>query len=143
LLSVLCVFTLLVAQAPGGTAGYLCQCASEQTVSLSDHCHGPHSAAGQDAADVAVAAGLDQHNDGTCDAGEEREDHSPIQTNLQLVPSSGVSAPELSPVLVAVITEPALVDFLIAETALRSWFDQVLPVQSLGVVVGQTVVLLV
>lgn len=134
----LCVFTLLMVQAFGVSAGYLCRCGGEERLTQVDHCHGPHSDHCHDSGEI---DNPQQHLHEASDGGD-RENHEPVRSEVELLPSSEVSAPAL--ILVLLTIDPELALF-----GLRKKDPQhILPWRSVslsppvGVFVSRTVVLL-
>lgn len=143
-LTLLCVFALLGTQVFGGITGYLCRCGGEQVLTRTDHCHGPHSEAchkdtDQNADQDVEARG---HMDDESSAGD-REDHTPLGGAPEGVQAAGVAAPALVSVLLEVLPEFRLLSVLWKGTA--SWKERcrVAYAPPPGVVVRQSVVLLV
>jgi hypothetical protein len=138
LLALLCVSTLLLAQAFGATAGYLCRCGGEERLTQVDHCHGPHSNGCHDSEEV---DGPREHLHEASD-GADRENHEPLRSQVELLPSSEVAAPALVSVLLTLDPRLALFGFRKKE------LQHILPLRKVslsppvGVFVSRTVVLL-
>jgi hypothetical protein len=135
----LCVFTLLMVQAFGGITGYLCRCGGQQSFTQADHCHGPHSEGCHDDEDQALER-AHPHDD---ESRGDRENHEPVRENLQLVQASSITAPELMPVLLAVLPELPFLSLLKEDTALTTSWRAIRLSPPLSVVVGRTIVLLI
>lgn len=143
-LTLLCVFALLAAQVFGGITGYLCRCSGGELLTLTDHCHGPHSEACHTSTDdsdekdrTALSPSHDESNDG------DREDHTPVRQSLELLQSVGVGAPELVAVLVEILSQPDFTVLLGRELSFTGLLREVYFAQSPGVVLRRTVALLV
>ena len=134
----LCVFTLLMVQAFSAIPGYLCRCGGEQSYTQVDHCHGPHSESCHDSQDQDTAQSH-LHDDETSG---DRENHEPIRKDVELVPSSGIAAPELMTVLLAVLPELQFLVFRTEDTQLTIPLRNVRLTPPPGVIVGRTIVLL-
>ena len=137
IITLLCVIALFAAQAFGGMTGYLCRCGGQEILTASDHCHGPHSdACHSDFGD----AGSHSHDESS---EADTENHKPVAQSLELLQSSGVEAPELYAIVVAVFSQP---DFRAAFRSAASWkvlLSNEHFVRQTGVVLRQTVALLV
>lgn len=138
-LTVLCVFTLLMVQAFGGLTGYLCRCGGQQSFTQSDHCHGPHSEACHSEHNQSVEHST-SHNEEPCG---DREEHEPVRKNLLLTQVQSAVAPELLPKLLSVLPEPPFLDLLKEDTSLTTSRRSVRLAPPPGVLVGKTVVLLI
>ena len=139
LLTLLCIFTLLGVQAFGGITGYLCRCGGQEALTQIDHCHGPHSEACHDVEDRAVE---NSHlHDESSDA--DRENHEPVRQTLQVVQSAGVATPALLSVIVAILPELSFLRFHTRDTLLTAAQRNVYFAPPPGVVLRQTVALLV
>ncbi len=134
----LCVLTLLLAQAFGVTAGYLCRCGGEERITQIDHCHGPHS---EDCHDGPEIENPQQHVHESA-GGADREDHEPVRSEVELLPSSEVAAPALISVLLTVDPELALFGFRKPEPQAILPLRNVSIAPPVGVFVSRTVVLL-
>jgi hypothetical protein len=137
-LTMLCVFTLLMGQAFAALPGYLCRCGGQQSHTQVDHCHGPHSESCHDSQtqDTAQAHLHDNESSG------DRENHEPIRKDVELVQSSGIAAPELMTVFLAVLPELPFLGFRTEDTQLTIPWRNVRLAPPPGVVVGRTIVLL-
>ncbi len=140
--TLVCVITLLAAQAFGGFAGYLCRCGGQESLTQVDHCHGPHSSECHDKLEVSelLLASSDVHADENC---SDREEHEPVVNPIQGVPSSGTSAPPLFSVLLAIIPALPFPNFLKEDTALKDRFSGFESPPPLGVIVGRTTALVI
>jgi hypothetical protein len=138
LLTMLCVFTLLMVQAFAVIPGYLCRCGGQESYTQVDHCHGPHSESCHDSQDHDTAQ-AHLHDD---ESSGDREDHEPLRKDVELVQSSGIAAPELMTVLLAVLPELPFLGFRTEDTQLTIPWRNVRLAPPLGVVVGRTIVLL-
>lgn len=144
LLTLLCVFALLGMQVFGGITGYLCRCGGEEVLTRTDHCHGPHSEACHKDSDQNSDQGVaekshvdDESNDG------DRENHTPVSEGPEGVQAAEVAAPVLISVLVAILPEFRFLSILWKDPSLRKALLEFTHVPPPGVVVRQTVVLLV
>ena len=102
-----------------------------------DHCHGPHSEACHSEFEDAGPHAHDESSEA------DTEKHAPVAQSLELLQSLGVEAPGLVAILVAVFSPP---DFRAALRVDASWKVLVSKehfVRQTGVVLRQTVALLV
>jgi hypothetical protein len=134
----LCVITLLLAQASVASAGYLCRCGGEERLTQVDHCHGPHS---EDCHDSEEIDGLQQHLHEASD-GADRENHEPLRSEVEVLPSSEVAAPALISVLLILDPGLALFGFRKKEPQRILPWRNVSLSPPVGVFVSRTVVLL-
>ncbi|NBV85044.1 MAG: hypothetical protein EBS01_01985 [Verrucomicrobia bacterium] len=138
ILSLLCVITLLAMQAFGGLSGYLCRCGGQDAFTQMDHCHGPHSEACHDGERQAAADHLhDQSNDA------DRENHEPVRQTLQVVQSAGIVVPALFSVLVAILPDWSFLRFDTRDTWFMVSRRAVYFAPAPGILLRQTVALLV
>jgi len=140
LLTLLCVLTLLGMQVLGGVAGYLCRCGGEETVTQTDHCHGPHSQLCHDSQPHQGEGDTHLHDD---EGSADRENHEPVQKNIELVQSSNLAAPLLLQVIVAVLPVVSFPSFLKEDTSLRSPLRKGICLQPPALALRKTVALLV
>jgi hypothetical protein len=138
LLVVLCVLTLLFAQSFGVTAGFLCRCGGQDRLTQVDHCHGPHSEECHDSQEIDNPHSHSPEESG----GGDREDHEPVRSDVELVPSSEIAVPGLIAVLLAVVPKLNFFGFLTEDTQLTIPSRNVSFSPPLGVIVSRTVVLL-
>ncbi len=140
LLTLLCVFTLLGMQVLGGVAGYLCRCGGQETLTQTDHCHGPHSQLCHDGQPQPGECDNHLHDDADS---ADRENHEPVQKNIELVQSSNVAAPLLLQVIVPILPVVSFRRFLKEDTSLRSPLRKGLHLQTPALALRKTVALLV
>jgi hypothetical protein len=140
LLTLLCVFTLLGVQIFGGIGGYLCRCGGQEALTAVDHCHGPHSEACHDESDHDVARESHKHDESS-DA--SREEHQPVRANIQLVQTAGVSAPEFQMVVAEILSAQRFVTLLEKTAHVRTHLRSVYFAPPPGILLRQTVALLV
>ena len=105
-----------------------------------DHCHGPHSEECHD--EKADDASLEAHgHDESSDA--DREDHQPVRANIEVVQSSGVSAPELLVVVEEILSVQQFFTSSEKSRSVRTLLRNVYFAPPPGVLLRQTVALLV
>jgi hypothetical protein len=136
-LTLLCVFALLASQAFGGMTGYLCRCGGQEVLTGSDHCHGPHSKACHSDFDDTRSHEHDHSSE------TDTENHTPVAQALELLQTSGVDAPELIACLVAVFSQPDFRAALRMDASLKVLLRNKHYVRHPGVILRQTVALLV
>ena len=140
LLTLLCVLTLLGMQVLGGVAGYLCRCGGEETVTQTDHCHGPHSQLCHDSQPHQGEVETHLHDDADS---ADRENHEPVRKNIELVQSSNLAAPLLLQVIVSVSPVVSFRSFLKEDTALKRSLRKGFHQQPPALALRKTVALLV
>ena len=132
-----CALALLVLQTFGGITGYLCRCGGQESVTLTDHCHGPHS---EDCHEDSSSQPACSPDDDSC---ADQQQHELVRTEVELIQSSDVSAPELLPVLLSVLQDPPFLVLRTEDVHLTvSWLN-ISPTPPPSIVVGRTTVLLV
>jgi hypothetical protein len=136
--ALLCVLTLLLAQSFGVTAGFLCRCGGLDRLTQIDHCHGPHSEDCHNSQEIDNPQSHLHEDSG----GGDREDHEPVRSDVELVPSSEIAVPGLIAVLLAVVPKLNFFGFLTEDTQLTIPSRNVRFSPPLGVIVSRTVVLL-
>jgi hypothetical protein len=137
LLTLLCVFALLASQAFGGVTGYLCRCGGQEVLTGADHCHGPHSEACHGDSEQAGSHVHDESSEA------DTENHAPVARVLELLRSDGVAVPEMIAVVVAVFSQPDFRAALRKDAFLTVLLKNEHFVRQPGVVLRQTVSLLV
>ena len=95
--TLLCVLLVVSAQCFGVGRAFLCECSGVVRMTQVDHCHD--------------AEPCSEHKN-ECD-GEERQDHAIATEELRSVTSGSLAAPEMVPVLVAILPRS---DRLVRET---------------------------
>jgi hypothetical protein len=145
LLTVLCVLTLLGSQMFGGIAGFLCRCGGAQSLTQSDHCHGPHSELCHAPQNGPAYAEAEAHKLDCCTDCSDREEHQPVGNKIDFLQTAAASAaaPELIPVIVAELPALPSLGFLAEDTLLSTPSRQLGTVRSLGVAIRKTVALLI
>jgi hypothetical protein len=138
-LTLVCVITLLMAQAFGGVVGYLCRCGGEQVLTQIDHCHGPHSESCHDEQSQAFESAEQHAHDNCCDT----ENHEPVRQDVQLAQVSSFEFQAPVFVLLADSSELFVRCRLKADVSLVKLWKDVSPAPPQGVFIGRTVVLLV
>jgi len=145
LLTVMCVLTLLGSQMFGGIAGFLCRCGGEQSLTLTDHCHGPHSELCHEPQNDTAHAESEAHEEECCTDCSDRENHQPVGRKIDFLHAAAASAaaPELVPVIVADLPELPSLSFLAEDAILSTPVSHVGTVPSPGVALRKTVALLI
>lgn len=140
LLTLLCALTLLGMQVLGGVVGYLCHCGGQETVTQTDHCHGPHSELCHDALTQQSEYENHSHDGG---GSADRENHEPVQKNIELVQSSSLAAPSLVEVILTVSPVVSFRGSLKEDTSLKRPFRSVFCLRPPALALRKTVALLV
>jgi hypothetical protein len=116
----LCALALLGMQIFGGVAGYLCRCGGQETVTLTDHCHGPHSESCHDPHSERGRVESDVDDDADSADSADREDHQPVRKDIPLVQSSKLLAPLLLQVIVEILPNVSFPRVLREDSSLKS-----------------------
>jgi hypothetical protein len=137
--TLMCVITLLMVQAFGGVASYLCRCGGQPVLTQTDHCHGPHSESCHDE----QSQPSDKAEQHAHENGNDTENHEPIRTSVQLGQASGfgLQAPVL--VLVADLPTLSLRSLLKQDAYLTTLWRNASSTPLQGRIIGYSVVLLI